>query len=516
MDEKQALTTVAGISVGSYAVRMKISEVLPEGKTRTLERTSKSIALGRDTFSKGKVSYEIANEVCEVLRGFKKLMNEYKVKTYRAVATSGIREAENNDYILDQIYSKTGLDIEIINSSVKRFLAYKGIRESLQNYQKLRAEGVMVLDIGSGNIEVSIYQQGSLTFSQNLKLGSLRLKEILSELESKTLDFPKLLEDYIKSNADILLKTFDINTNIQHFIVLGDVMKDLGKLCDCPDNYIDKSQFLMVYQSLLHKPTHKISSTYKISKEGAYTLIPSFILLKVFLDMTSSPQIYTPLVNLEDGIVADLVDQKLITQRKQEFLHDIYTLVRSLAKKYHYDENHANEVMDKSLCLFDGSKRLHGLGEEERFLLQLATILHDVGKFININQHYNHSYDIIMASNIMGISQQQLEIIANVAKYHSTLTPKISHENFNRLSHKDRVVIAKLVSIIRIADALDRSHQQKIKTIEVKLQENKMIIKASTVEEILLEEWTFEAKSSFFQEVFGITPILNIKREISC
>ncbi|AOY75685.1 HD domain-containing protein [Clostridium formicaceticum] len=514
MDDKNTLVIMAGISVGSCALRMNIAEVLADGKIRPLEIVSKSIALGRDTFSKGKVSYEVVNEICEVLKGFKKLMSEYKVKTYRAVATSGIREAENKDYILDQIYSKTGLKIEIINSSVKRFLTYKAIRENLQNHEKIREEGSMVLDIGSGNIEVSIYQQGNLTFSQNLKLGSLRLKEVLSELESKTLDFPKLLEDYIKSNTDILAKTFDMHSNVKHFIVLGDVMKDLSKLCDCNNNYIEKDRFFTIYQNLLYKPSHKILSSYKISKEGAYTLMPSLILLKVFLGMTSSPQIYAPLVNLEDGIVADLIDQKLNTKRKQEFLHDIFTLVRSLAKKYRYDENHANEVMDKSLRLFDGLKRLHGLGEEERFLLQLATILHDVGKFININQHYNHSYDIIMASNIMGISQQQLEIIANIAKYHSTLTPTINHKNFNRLSHDDRVIIAKLVSIIRIADALDRSHQQKVKNIEVKLQENKMIIKATTAEEILLEEWTFEAKSFFFQEVFGITPILHIKREI--
>ncbi|QUH25799.1 HD domain-containing protein [Serpentinicella alkaliphila] len=513
MNKSKKPLTIAGISVGSHALKIKIVEVTEKQEIITLEKVSKKTSLGRDTFSKGKVSYEVVDEVCQILKGFKRLMNTYKVQTYQAFATTGIREAENRDYILDQIKSKTGLNVELINSSLKRFLTYKAVREKLPNYQQRRSEGSMFLDIGSGSIELSIYSNGNLTFSQDLKLGSLRLKELLVSLEDKTLNFPKVLEDYIRSNTDILWKTFDFHGPIKHFVLVGDIIKDICSICNCTDYLIDKTRFLTIYQELLKNPHHKAIYRHNISQEGAYILLPTMMLTKIFLDTTSSAKIYTPLVSLEDGIVSNIIDEKFNTNRKQEFLQDTYSLVKTIAEKYRCDQNHAHEVEKKSLILFDALKKFHGLGDQERLLLSLAAVLHDIGKFINMNKHYKHSYDIIIASNIMGISQQQLEIIANIAKYHSDLTPTMAHKNFNQLSFQDRVVVAKLVSIIRIADALDRSHQQKIKDIRVKFQEKKMIIKAIAKADTLLEEWTFHNKSFFFEEVFGITPILSIERE---
>jgi len=513
MDKRKKPLVIAGISVGSHALKIKIVDVTEKEEIITLEKVSKKTSLGRDTFSKGIVSYEVVDEVCQVLKGFKRLMTTYNVQTYQALATTGIREAENRDYILDQIKSKTGLNVELINSSLKRFLTYKAVREKLPNHQQRRSEGSMFLDIGSGSIELSIYSNGNLTFSQDLKLGSLRLKELLVSLEDKTLNFPKVLDDYIRSNTDILWKTFDFHEPINHFVLIGDIIKDICSICNSNDYSIDKTRFLTMYQELLNKPHHKTMYNHNISQEGAYILLPTMMLAKIFLDMTSSSKIYTPLVSLEDGIVANIMDEKLNTHRKQEFLQDTYSLVKTIAEKYRYDEKHAHEVEKKSLILFDALKKLHGLGDQERLLLSLAAVLHDIGKFINMNNHYNHSYNIIIASNIMGISQEQLEIIGNVAKYHSSLTPKMAHKNFSQLSFLDRVVVAKLVSIIRIADALDRSHQQKIKDIKIRIQDKKVIIKAIAKGDTLLEEWTFENKSIFFEEVFGIKPILSIERE---
>ncbi|WHH60708.1 HD domain-containing protein [Petroclostridium sp. X23] len=519
MSKKRKDEIIAGIDVGSHALRMKVAEVEEGKRIRLLEVLRQPISLGKDTFAMGKVSFETVDETCEILKGFKRLMSDYHIKTYRAVATSAIREAKNRDYIIDQIKLKTGLNMDVISNSEERFLTYKSIDEKIPNYQKIKDEGAMILDIGSGSIQVSIYSEGSLVFSQNIKLGSLRIREVLSSIEGRTLNFPRILEEYIASNID-RLKIFQSQDTYKHFIALGGEIKTISKLCNHGGKHhslasIRKEDFESVYKKLMYKSTHSITKEYGISFERADILLPSMMLFKKFMDMTAAKGIHVPLVSLSDGIISDITDKCFNTNRKKVFEQDIISSARFISKRYRYDQAHAEDVEVKALFLFDELSKLHGLGHEERLLLQLAAILHDTGKFIDMNQHYIHSYEIIMASDLIGISKESLTVIANVARYHSRVVPHYTHENYQKLDEKTRIIVAKLVAIIRLADALDRSHKQKLKDMKVQLEEKRVIIRVDAVEDALLEEWTFETKAEFFQEVFGVTPILKVKRKIS-
>ncbi|WP_094548477.1 HD domain-containing protein [Petroclostridium xylanilyticum] len=518
MSRKNKSEIIAGIDVGSHALRMKIAEVWENGEIKTLEMLRHPIFLGRDTFAMGKVSFETVDETCEILKGFKRLMTDYHIKTYRAVATSAVREAQNKDYIVDQIKLKTGLDIDVISNSEERFLTYKSLREKIPNYREIRNAGTMILDIGSGSIQVSTYNHKSLVFSQNIKLGSLRIREILASIEGRTLNFPKILEEYIVSNID-RLKVFQPQDTYKNFIALSGEIRIISKLCNKTDDheklrFIKREDFETVYKELMYKSAHSLIKDYGVPHESADILLPSMMIFKMFLDMTEAKGMYAPQISLADGIISDIIDRNFDTQRQEDFVEDIISAAGFLARRYRYDQPHAQDVEQKSLALFDALYKLHGLGGRERLLLQLAAILHDIGKYINFNEHYIHSYEIIMASDLIGISKEELEIIANVARYHSREVPGYSHENFRKLDEKNRVIVAKLVAIIRLADALDRSHKQKIRGMKINLEEKEVIIKVETVEDALLEEWTFETKAEFFQEVFGVTPILKIKRKI--
>ncbi|MFZ7102349.1 MAG: HD domain-containing protein [Peptococcaceae bacterium] len=516
MAKKSKPDIVAGIDIGSHALRMKIAEISDLGKIKTLEVLRYPISLGADTFTTGKINFAAVEKTCEILKGFKKLMSDYQVSRYRIVATSAVREAENRDYILDQIKVKTGLNIDLINTSQEKFLIYKSIRENLTNYQKFRVEGAMLLDLGSGSISVSIYHDNKLTFTQNIKLGSLRLHEILLSIENKNINFPKTLEEYIASNID-RLQEFIPDKPVNNFIVLGGNAKIISTLCNKTEDvaalkYIDIKVFNHLYDEILNKTIPTIVKDYHLPYERANILIPSMMVLKKFLEFTSAGGIYAPLVSLRDGIVCDIADKIYDTQRSKDFVEDVVSSARFIAQKYKYDQNHSEDVEKKSLLMFDKLVKLHGLGFRERFLLKLATILHDTGKFLSFDRHADHSYSIIMASGLMGISDDELKIIANVAGYHSSAVPRTSHQNFQKLKGNDKIIVAKLVAIIRMADALDRSHRQKIFNLRLELKETELIVKGEAQDNILLEEWTFETKSEFFQEVFGVRPILKIKR----
>ena len=147
--------------------------------------------------------------------------------------------------------------------------------------------------------------------------------------------------------------------------------------------------------------------------------------------------------------------------------------------------------------------------------MRIAAILHDIGKYMNIKNHYKHSYNIINASDIMGLNERETCIVANIARYHSRELPSEDNRGYRILSNEDKVLVSKLTAIIRIADALDRSHAQKVEEMEILFKGNELTVTVSGKNAILIDEWTFIKKSAFMQEVFGVKTIIKKRgREI--
>jgi len=506
----------AAIELGSHALSMKIVEIGKNMEIKTLESLRKPVDLGKDTFATGWVSFETLVETCEILKGFKKLMTDYNVKIYRAVATTAVREAMNREYIVDQIKLKTGLDIDVIGNSTERYFAYSALREHLSNYKDIRKEGGIIVDIGFGSTQVYIVSNDRLEESINIKLGSLRVREILSALEGRTLNFPRVLDEFIAGKIDT--SDFFKNKNLfRNIVLIGGDVKMISKLNlrinrDKKKNYILKKNFGEFYQEMLYKSPQFMMKELGLERSSAEILLPTMMIFKKFLDKTSADRFYTPLVTIMDGLIVDICRKRIYEEEKDELEKDALSLARFIAGKFKYDKAHSEDVEKNSLILFDETRKLHGLGKRERLLLQLASIFHDSGKFISLNEHYIQSYNIILASEIPGISRDEQTIIANVARYHSGLSPEQSHPNFASLADSSKLIVAKLSAIIRIADALDRSHKQKVMQMRVEWDSNRLIIKVETAQEMLLEEWTFEAKSEFFKIVFGVIPEIKIKK----
>lgn len=156
-------------------------------------------------------------------------MKDYKVNSYRAVSTSGIREAENREYVLDQIKTRTGLEVEVINNAQERFLMSKAIRNYMSSEMKFLDKGTLIVDIRSGGVEISVYDKGDLKLTEYLKIGSLRLKEILASLERRSLDFPGLMQEFIDSRIDFMKQILP-KFNIKGFVGLGGELKTIIEL----------------------------------------------------------------------------------------------------------------------------------------------------------------------------------------------------------------------------------------------------------------------------------------------
>ena len=508
----------AAIDIGSHRLKMKIVEASADGGIKILETADHLIPLGRDTFNDGKLSFDSVKKTCDAIQGFKRLMIDYGVKEWRMVATSAIREASNRDYMIDRIKHQTGFDVEIINNSQEKFLAYKAIKWQLNNYKVIDInEPTLILNIGAGSIQLLLAENNLLVSSQSLKLGALRIKESIAKIEKHTLNFSRVLEEYIEAHIESV-EYLKSSNEITNFVIVSGELEYLMTMTGANTgkgvSVITRAPFEQVYSGVITKTTKAISEEYDLSYADAELIVPSLILIRKFLDKTSSDRIIIPSVSLVDGIIIERFNCYGQEGACFDFNADILSYVRKLADRYKYNQKHSGYVEEASLEMFDRLSGIHGLGKNERFLLQIATILHDVGKYIGADPHYVYSYNIINASQLIGLSDDELRIVACIARYHSLEAPDFQGTGLIKLNTSDRITAMKLIAIIRMADAVDTSHKQKLKLKSMAIREDEFIIRAESMEEAVLENWTFQMKSEFFTEVFGLKPQLIIKNNM--
>jgi exopolyphosphatase/guanosine-5'-triphosphate,3'-diphosphate pyrophosphatase len=510
-----AITTFAAIDVGSNELSMKIFEVSKKYGIHEIDHIRHTIGLGSDTYTNGKINYALVDELCEVLIGFTKKMQEYQVSDYTAYATSAIREAANNILILDQIKLRSALKIKIISNSEQRFLCYKAIALKENAFNKIIQKGTIIVDIGAGSIQLSLFDKESLVSTQNIKLGFLRIREMLSDMENQTIDFKDLLSEFIDYNIQTYGELFLANHKIKNIIAVGDQLTELTHYIyfNQTGDSITKDDFNKLYKRLFSTSILKLSDELNLSKEQAALILPTAMIYQKIFELTGAEYMWLSGITLCDGIAAEYAEKKEKIIPTHNFTEDILIAARNIASRYHSNPAHLKNVEYIAMSVFDSIRKIHGLGKRERLLLQIGVILHMCGEYINMNDAAENSYKIVMSTEIIGLSHLEREITANIIRYH--------HDNFPEYSgmiggfDKDTYIkIAKLTAIIRISNAMDKSHKQKFSNLSIALKKNTLIITADTLEDITLEKGLFDKKADFFEDVYGIRPVLKQRRNI--
>lgn len=501
------------IEIGSNLIHCKI--VQRRGNIlQVLENIEHDLMLGKDTFSSGKISFDKLDEVYRIINKFIILARGYGIneKDIKTIATTAVREAKNKDYIIDQIKVKTGLEVNIMDDSEEKFHNYKNLIKVLD--QKSFSETSLIAYISSGSLGIAVYKKGKIVYNQNILIGTLKLSEILGKVKHDTDKLYIMIEDYLSTYTNMLSKTLPVK-EIKNFVVLGREVNLLLHECETKQEHdffiMEKEELNKFYNNVKDKLPEQLSYIYNLKEDKAEILLPCLGIYKSLFELTSAEEILLSKEELADSVIySDLFDSSALDLEKTLKKSTVET-AKNLAKRFQYDEKHAKYVEDLSLKIFDKLKDIHGLGKKEKLILQTAAILHDIGKYINIRNHYIHSYNIIKGSDIIGLNKYEIEVVANLARYHSRILPSLEHEEYRNLKSKNRVLLSKLLAILRLADGLDRSHKQKAQDIVLKLEDNELYIYYRTTEDMLIDEWSFNSKSKFLQEVFGIKAYL-IKR----
>ena len=167
-----------------------------------------------------------------------------------------------------------------------------------------------------------------------------------------------------------------------------------------------------------------------------------------------------------------------------------------------------------ALELFRELQAEHGLGPHHAVLLRTAAILHDIGAFVSNSGHHKHSLYLILNSELFGLTHRDNTVVALVARYHRRSEPKPTHPEYMALDRNSRMIVSKLAALLRVADALDRSHLQHIRTVTFSREEQRFIITLTDVEDVTLERVAIKEKGNLFESMFGLQIVLRTTQTV--
>ena len=217
-----SIKTFAAIDVGSFELSMKIFEFSGKNNMREIDYIKQRLDLGSDTYAAGKISNEKVDELCRTLKEFAAVMASYKVEAYRAYGTSAIRETENSAILLDQIAQRTGIRVEVLSNSEQRFLDYKSIASQGESFRKFIEQNTAIVDIGGGSIQLSLFENDTLVSTQNLRLGVLRIQELLHHASTRNGRTEDLIDEMATAQLATYKKLYLKEHEIQNIIVVDD------------------------------------------------------------------------------------------------------------------------------------------------------------------------------------------------------------------------------------------------------------------------------------------------------
>ncbi len=497
----------AVVDVGSNALRLQIAAVDHPKRYRVLEQDRQPVRLGHDVFQTGKLNPNAVSAALTVLSDFKGMTDKYHVKAIRAVGTSALREASDGKSFLRRA-QRAGIPLETLSEQDEARLISLGIMSGLRFHLPLG----LFLDIGGGSVELAVANPTNVFCLFSLPLGAVRLTEEFITTDSPNHKAVRNIRHYVQSKLGTTVRRIEKEKFTMAFgsggtitalaetdtRVAGDTRA--GSLA-----ILRLSRLKALLELLTSLPVNERASLISGDPKRADIIIAGGIVLYEFMSEIGLDYLFVSRRGLRDGLMVDLLQRHYANSGAWRPDADRTESLEQVCQKYLFDAPHAYHVSQLALNLFYQLHELHQLPEKFASILHAAAMLHDIGLFIAHPKHHKHSYYLIKSSGMNAFSKLDLDLVANVARYHRKAHPSQKHLAFSQLSPNNQDVVRKLSALIRIADALDYKHEQRVSAISCALKKSKTLtITGSSLVNLKDEiNWALD-KGELIQEVFNI------------
>jgi exopolyphosphatase/guanosine-5'-triphosphate,3'-diphosphate pyrophosphatase len=286
----------------------------------------------------------------------------------------------------------------------------------------------------------------------------------------------------------------------------GDVRMAASEIADLGGSAgvreIPREAFLAFCDDVERLDSDSLVSRFRLPAVEAETLVPSLLVYRTLLSETTARRVVVSEATLRAGLLLDLLAPGG-QQGAEDFERQVLASAEAVGQRFQFDREHGRHVALLATRLFDELRTEHGLSDRHRLLLQTASLLHDIGIYVSLRAHHKHSQYLLAASQIFGLSDEETAVVSNIARYHRRGTPRGSHLPYVELDHEDRLLVNKLAAILRVANALDAEHLQKVQDLRIVRTERTWVLEVDGRGDITMEQAAASARADMFTEVFG-------------
>ncbi len=505
---------IAVIDIGATSIRMAIGQVDAHEGVRTISTLTQAVSLGRDTFSGGSIRKSTMEDCVRVLRSYRQVLEEHAIVDadhIRVVATSAVREARNRLAFIDRIYIATGLEVEPIDEAEVNRVTFLGVQRFLIDDESLCSAHTIVTEVGGGSTELLMAHEGNVLLARSFRIGSLRLRRSLESYNAPSGKIREIMSNQIQRMADEVLSCLPSDNEVRVIALGGDVRFAARHLLPDVERHtlsaIPLAALSAFTDDLLSLSVDRVVSLHDLSYPDAESVGPALLTYVLLAKTLGINEILVSDTNLRDGLLYEMAVSESWTD---EFRQQIHRSALSLGRRYEFDQAHAEHVAYLAGKLFVHLQPQHHLDRRHEVILQAAGLLHEIGAFVSYRSMHKHSLYLIRNSEIFGFGKRNLLLVALVARYHRRASPQASHEGYSELGRDDRVAVAQLAAILRVAVALDESRSQRIRDFSCTIDSKRLIISVPNVDDLSLEQMALRQNGSLFEEVFGWKVLLRI------
>jgi exopolyphosphatase/guanosine-5'-triphosphate,3'-diphosphate pyrophosphatase len=464
---------IAAIDAGSNAVRLSVARAYSALDIEPLYNERYSLRLGEGVFVRHRFSEDIFKKGVKAFRHFREVMDEHGVTRYRAVATSASREARNRHAFVHAIKQKTGMRLEVISAAEESRLGREAVLAALGPESPPRC----IVDLGGGSLEVSILHDHVIEQSAQLPVGTVRLMT--------TLGIPGVIRsaqgEQVRRYVRALLESkLPLRPNLGESIAvaLGGNAETLATVAPGPRQHglptLELSLLRERLPNILERDVRERMKSYAVRRDRADVMgiaAITFITLGRYLNIRSFA---IPSVGIREGLLQDIARDAFSRKEPHRYnsaARQLLVGTRSFARRLEYDQVHAEHVRELSILLFDQLQPVHHLPAQSRVLLEAGALLHDVGHMVSHRGHHKHGEYLAMNGDIPGLEGRDRAIVASLVRYHNRKSePAGHHAAYSSLTNNDKRIVRRLASIVRMAEALDHSHRQRVTNLHASFQ----------------------------------------------
>ncbi len=493
---------LAIIDLGTNSVRFDVHQLGPGSQVRRLHREKLMVRLGQGVFIDGKLDPQAIRRTLQAFASFKHTAQVLHTNKIVAFGTSALREAVDSKRFLASVKAKTGIDLRVISGEEEARLIALGVLA----HETADRKKIALIDIGGGSTEVSIIRNRQLLHSESFPLGTARLQQVfLKSSPPKNSDAIPHLRRYIKS---VVLPRFiaDEWPKAAEVYASSGTARALARIIR--NNFHAKSfegnQLTKLVKTMSKMTTAQLLALPQMEEKRADMILAGAVLLDEILQALKTKQVLLTEYSLRDGILEEQLQLLRSTQSSPIAFH-LPDLLAS-AQRFGMNQVHLEAVAKLSELLFDRLRRIHRLAPKWKMYLTAAAILHDVGEAITPTHHEQHSYYIVKNADFPSMDPWENEFIAQLCLHHRGAgaidTDNVKLGGSAKVSAQRKDAFLKILSFLRIADALDRGHQGTVRIRKISIRGKNVHLSVSGQGPIDLELLRIEQKKDLFEALF--------------